>query len=71
MKKDDLVNQRDLATNVSTNVNAGRTEHQGIEAGVGVALGARSFPCASQLLDFPELLGFRSRSQRPGQTVCR
>jgi iron complex outermembrane receptor protein len=37
-KKDDLVSQRDLATNVSTNVNAGRTEHRGIEAGVGTQL---------------------------------
>ncbi|MGH7944825.1 MAG: TonB-dependent receptor, partial [Opitutaceae bacterium] len=38
-KKDDLVRQRDLASNVSTNVNAGKTEHKGIEAGVGARLG--------------------------------
>lgn len=38
-KKDDLVSQRDLATNVSTNVNAGRTEHRGIELGLGARLG--------------------------------
>jgi hypothetical protein len=31
------VSQRDLATNVSTNVDAGKTEHKGIEAGLGVA----------------------------------
>lgn len=40
-KKDDLVSQRDLATNISTNVNAGRTEHRGLEAGLGVRLGAQ------------------------------
>jgi outer membrane receptor protein involved in Fe transport len=40
-KKDDLVGQRDLATNVSTNVNAGRTEHRGIEAGIGARLGSQ------------------------------
>lgn len=40
-KKDDLVGQRDLATNVSTNVNAGRTEHRGIEAGLGARLGSQ------------------------------
>ena len=38
-KKDDLLSQRDLATNVSTNVNAGRTEHRGVEAGLGARLG--------------------------------
>jgi iron complex outermembrane receptor protein len=38
-KYDDLVNQRDLSTNLSTNVNAGRTRHQGIESGLGVQLG--------------------------------
>jgi iron complex outermembrane receptor protein len=38
-KRDDLVSQRDLASNVSTNVNAGRTRHQGVEVGVGRALG--------------------------------
>src|SRR5690606_5903280 len=40
-KKDDLVSQRDLVTNVSTSVNAGRTEHRGVEIGVGVRLGGR------------------------------
>ena len=40
-KKNDLVSQRDLATNVSTNVNAGKTEHKGIEAGVGATFGDR------------------------------
>ena len=40
-KKDDLVSQRDLATNISTNVNAGRTEHRGLEAGLGVRLGSQ------------------------------
>jgi outer membrane receptor protein involved in Fe transport len=34
-KKDDLVNQRDLATNVTTSVNAGETRHRGIEVGAG------------------------------------
>lgn len=34
-KRDDLVSQRDLATNVTTSVNAGRTRHTGVEAGVG------------------------------------
>lgn len=38
VKRDDLVSQRDLATNVSTSVNAGQTEHQGIELGLGKAL---------------------------------
>jgi outer membrane receptor protein involved in Fe transport len=37
-KEDDLVSQRDLTTNVSTNVNAGKTEHKGIELGFGVAI---------------------------------
>lgn len=37
-KKDDLVSQRDLATNVSTSVNAGRTEHRGLEIGLGARL---------------------------------
>lgn len=40
VKRDDLVSQRDLATDVSVNVNAGRTEHRGIEAGIGGPLGA-------------------------------
>ena len=35
VKRDDLVSQRDLATNVSTNVNAGRTSHRGVELGLG------------------------------------
>lgn len=35
VKRDDLVSQRDLATNVSVNVNAGKTEHRGVELGVG------------------------------------
>lgn len=35
IKRDDLVSQRDLATNVSANVNAGRTSHRGIEVGFG------------------------------------
>ena len=36
-KRDDLVSQRDLVTNVTTTVNAGRTRHQGVEAGLGWA----------------------------------
>lgn len=40
-KEDDLVSQRDLATNISTNVNAGRTEHRGLEAALGVRLGSQ------------------------------
>ena len=39
VKQDDLVSQRDLATNVSTSVNAGRTSHQGLELGLGKAVG--------------------------------
>jgi len=35
-KRDDLVSQRDLATNVTTNVNAGKTSHRGLEAALGV-----------------------------------
>ena len=31
VKRDDLVSQRDLATNLSTNVNAGKTRHRGVE----------------------------------------
>jgi outer membrane receptor protein involved in Fe transport len=38
VKKDDLVSQRDLATNVTTSVNAGETEHQGVEIGLGARL---------------------------------
>lgn len=37
VKQDDLVSQKDLATNVSTSVNAGQTEHQGIELALGKA----------------------------------
>jgi outer membrane receptor protein involved in Fe transport len=40
-KRDDLVSQRDLTTNVTTTVNAGETEHRGIEVGFGSALGAQ------------------------------
>lgn len=40
-KTNDLVSQRDLATNVTTAVNAGKTEHRGVEAGLGVPLGTR------------------------------
>lgn len=36
-KRNDLVSQRDLVTNVTTTVNAGRTRHQGVEAGLGWA----------------------------------
>lgn len=35
VKRDDLVSQRDPATNISVNVNAGRTDHRGVEAGLG------------------------------------
>ena len=41
VKRDDLVSQRDLATNVTTTVNAGKTEHRGVEAGLGLPLGGR------------------------------
>ena len=37
-KRDDLVAQRDLATNVATSVNAGRTSHRGLELGLGIQL---------------------------------
>jgi len=37
-KYDDLVSQRDLATNVTTSVNAGKTLHQGIEFALGAQL---------------------------------
>ncbi|MFM1989698.1 MAG: hypothetical protein RJA99_2655 [Pseudomonadota bacterium] len=36
-KRNDLVSQRDLVSNVTTTVNAGRTRHQGVEAGLGWA----------------------------------
>ena len=39
VKRDDLVNQRDPATNVSTSVNAGKTRHRGLEAGLHGRLG--------------------------------
>lgn len=39
-KRDDLVSQKDPVSNVSVNVNAGRTEHRGIEMGLGWSLGA-------------------------------
>lgn len=34
-KYDDLVSQKDLVTNVTTSVNAGKTQHQGIEFALG------------------------------------
>jgi outer membrane receptor protein involved in Fe transport len=34
IKRDDLVSQRDLATNLSVPVNAGKTRHQGVELGL-------------------------------------
>jgi outer membrane receptor protein involved in Fe transport len=37
-KRNDLVTQRDLATNLSTAVNAGHTRHQGLEWALGAAL---------------------------------
>lgn len=37
VKNDDLVSQRDPVTNVSTSVNAGKTEHTGIEVALGKA----------------------------------
>ncbi|MEY2622014.1 MAG: hypothetical protein RIT26_1834 [Pseudomonadota bacterium] len=37
-KFDDLVSQRDLATNVTTSVNAGKTLHQGIELALGAQM---------------------------------
>ncbi|WP_280151189.1 TonB-dependent receptor [Piscinibacter sp. XHJ-5] len=40
VKRDDLVSQRDLATDVTTAVNAGRTRHRGVELGLGRALTA-------------------------------
>jgi outer membrane receptor protein involved in Fe transport len=39
-KRDDLVSQRDLATNVTTNTNAGRTDHRGVEVALGAPLAA-------------------------------
>mgnify|MGYP006278569711 CR=1 FL=1 len=40
-KRDDLVSQRDLASNLSTTVNAGHTRHQGLEWAMGAALNAQ------------------------------
>jgi outer membrane receptor protein involved in Fe transport len=40
IKRDDLVGQRDLATNVSTSVNAGKTRHRGVELGLHRRLSA-------------------------------
>ncbi len=37
-KLDDLVSQRDLATNISTTMNAGKTEHTGVELALGKSL---------------------------------
>lgn len=37
-KTDDLVSQRDLATNISTTLNAGNTEHTGLDLALGKAL---------------------------------
>jgi outer membrane receptor protein involved in Fe transport len=37
-KFDDLVSQRDLATNITTAVNAGKTQHQGVELALGAPL---------------------------------
>jgi outer membrane receptor protein involved in Fe transport len=37
-KRDDIVTQRDTATNFTERVNAGRTRHRGVELGVGAPL---------------------------------
>jgi iron complex outermembrane receptor protein len=37
-KYDDLVSQRDVASNVTTSVNAGRTRHQGLELALGAQI---------------------------------
>lgn len=39
LKRDDLVSQRDPATNLSVPVNAGRTRHRGVELGLGLRFG--------------------------------
>ena len=39
-KRDDIVTLRDTATNFTQTVNAGRTRHRGIEAGLGVPVAA-------------------------------
>ncbi len=36
VKVDDLLTQKDLSTNVTTAMNAGKTQHQGMEFGVGI-----------------------------------
>ncbi len=41
VKRDDLVSQKDLSTNVSTTVNAGKTRHRGVEAGLGQSFGGQ------------------------------
>lgn len=41
VKHDDLVSQRDLATNATTSVNAGKTRHRGLELGLGSSFGSR------------------------------
>ncbi|MBM3531283.1 MAG: TonB-dependent receptor [Alphaproteobacteria bacterium] len=40
-KRDDIVSQRDTATNFTTRVNAGRTRHRGLEIGAGLPLGGQ------------------------------
>ena len=40
-KKDDILGSKDPLTNASTSTNAGKTEHRGIELGLGAALGGR------------------------------
>jgi iron complex outermembrane recepter protein len=40
-KRDDIVTQRDTATNFTQRVNAGLTRHRGIEVGFGIPLGER------------------------------
>ena len=39
VKRDDLVSQRDPATNLAVPINAGRTRHRGVELGVGLRFG--------------------------------
>jgi outer membrane receptor protein involved in Fe transport len=41
VKRDDIVSFRDTATNFTQSVNAGRTQHEGVEAGVTAELPAR------------------------------
>jgi outer membrane receptor protein involved in Fe transport len=40
-KRDDIVTQRDTATNFTQRVNAGLTRHRGVEVGVGIPFGER------------------------------